>query len=55
MGGRPRKLANIDEILQMRASGLNIRTIAERLNISDKTVRRRIQEYESSGETDNSD
>lgn len=51
-GGRPRKSANIDEILQMRANGLSIRTIAEQLNISDKTVRRRIQEHES---TDNSD
>lgn len=49
MGGRPRKLANIDEILAMRASGLSIRTIAERLNISDKTVRRRLQEHENGG------
>lgn len=53
-GGRPRKSANIDEILQMRASGLSVRAIAERLNISDKTVRRRLQEHESNCETDNS-
>ena len=49
MGGRPRKSANIDEILQMRANGLSIRAIAEQLNISDKTVRRRLQEHENDG------
>ena len=46
MGGRPRKIANIEEILAMRANGLSIRAIAEQLNISDKTVRRRLQEHE---------
>ena len=49
MGGRPRKSANIDEILTMRANGLSIRAIAEQLNISDKTVRRRLQEHENDG------
>jgi DNA-directed RNA polymerase specialized sigma24 family protein len=50
MGGRPRKSANIDEILTMRAQGMSIRTIAEQLNISDKTVRRRLQEHENGGD-----
>ena len=46
MGGRPRKIVDIEEILVLKQQGLSLRAISDKLNISEKTVRRRIQEYE---------
>ena len=45
MGGRPRKVVDIEEILSLRNQGLSLRAIADKLSISYKTVSRRLEEY----------
>ena len=43
-GGRPRKIVDIEEIVRLKDEGLSMRAISNQLNISEKTVRRRLQE-----------
>lgn len=54
MGGRPRKMVDIKEILFLKQQGLSLRAISDKLHISEKTARRRIQEYEQF-QNDNTD
>lgn len=51
MGGRPRKIIDIEEILLLRNQGLSLRAIADRLSISPKTVSRRLEEYGQNPDT----
>ena len=45
MGGRPRKTIDIEAIVALRKQGLSKKAIAEQLQISEKTVSRRLEEY----------
>lgn len=51
MGGRPRKVVDIEEILLLRDQGLSMRAIADKLSISYKTVARRLEEYGQNSNT----
>lgn len=51
MGGRPRKIIDIEEILLLRSQGLSLRAIADQLSISPKTVSRRLEEYGQNPDT----
>jgi DNA invertase Pin-like site-specific DNA recombinase len=43
-GGRPRKVVNPMTVISLRAKGLSWRLIAARLGVSDRTIRRVVQE-----------
>lgn len=51
MGGRPRKMVDVEEIIRLRDQGLSMKAIADKLSISYKTVSRRLEEYGQNSNT----